>query len=144
MPDIIRRVNKLRGFPQRDDPKFNFTNHEQYEEYYASERGQAELKPYTAQPAKSLDYAEYRRCQRHLPTMSNLSHLYDMDDNGFLELDDNGELISSSGVDLDTIHSSLLPPQGLGVYACGLSSVLIVGSKGRDVIKLDLDRFIEE
>lgn len=76
--------------------------------------------------------------------MSNLSHLYNMDDNGFLELDDNGELISSSGVDLDTIHSSLLPPQGLGVYTCGLYFVLIVNSKGRDVIKLDLDRFIEE
>ena len=25
--------------------------------------------------------------------MPNYSHLYDMDDNGFLELDDNGELI---------------------------------------------------
>ncbi|KAF7539459.1 hypothetical protein G7054_g2184 [Neopestalotiopsis clavispora] len=46
MPDIIRRVNKFRDFPQNDDPKYNVVNHEQYVEYYASERGQAELKRY--------------------------------------------------------------------------------------------------
>ncbi|KAF3010456.1 hypothetical protein E8E14_003575 [Neopestalotiopsis sp. 37M] len=46
MPDIVRRINKFRGFPQRDDPEFNVTNHEQYAEYYASEGGQAEMEPY--------------------------------------------------------------------------------------------------
>ncbi|ETS86714.1 hypothetical protein PFICI_00542 [Pestalotiopsis fici W106-1] len=46
MPDIVRRVNKFRGFPQRDDPKYNIIDPEKYQEHYRSEKGQAELEPY--------------------------------------------------------------------------------------------------
>ncbi|KAK6200831.1 hypothetical protein LQW54_009495 [Pestalotiopsis sp. IQ-011] len=46
MPDIIRRVNKFRGFPQRDDPRWNLVDAEKWQDYYISAEGCAELEPY--------------------------------------------------------------------------------------------------
>ncbi|KAH8676179.1 hypothetical protein BX600DRAFT_432710 [Xylariales sp. PMI_506] len=46
MPEIIRRVNKFRGFPQLDNPSYNKNNPQRWKEYYESQTAQDELAPY--------------------------------------------------------------------------------------------------
>ncbi|KAI0141380.1 hypothetical protein BJ166DRAFT_597672 [Pestalotiopsis sp. NC0098] len=46
MPDIIRRVNKFRGFPQQDDPRWNHVDADKWHDYYISDEGRAEMEPY--------------------------------------------------------------------------------------------------
>ncbi|KAI0125565.1 hypothetical protein BJ170DRAFT_596808 [Xylariales sp. AK1849] len=46
MPEIIRRVNKFRGFPQLDDEAFNTFNAYSWKQYYETEDAHAVLAPY--------------------------------------------------------------------------------------------------
>jgi hypothetical protein len=46
MPDIVRRVNKFRGFPQNDDPVWNPVNSEEWHVRYDTEEYRAEIQRY--------------------------------------------------------------------------------------------------
>lgn len=46
LPDIVRRINKFRGFPQNDDPTWNTVNADEWREKYNSEEYQAEMRRY--------------------------------------------------------------------------------------------------
>ncbi|KAK7918062.1 hypothetical protein PG985_009936 [Apiospora marii] len=46
MPEIIRRANAFRGFPQLDDEDFNPLSAAERRAYYRSEKGREELRPY--------------------------------------------------------------------------------------------------
>ncbi|KAK7992504.1 hypothetical protein PG988_001298 [Apiospora saccharicola] len=59
MPEIVRRANAFRGFPQLDDPDYYPDIAAERRAYYRSEEGREELRPYLPAIKKYTSKAEY-------------------------------------------------------------------------------------
>ncbi|KAK8085597.1 hypothetical protein PG997_006868 [Apiospora hydei] len=59
MPEIVRRANAFRGFPQLDDTDFNPNGAEERRAYYQSKKGREELRPYLPAIKKYASKGEY-------------------------------------------------------------------------------------
>lgn len=59
MPEIVRRANAFRGFPQLDDEDFNPNGAAERRAYYRSEKGREELRPYLTAIKKYASKGEY-------------------------------------------------------------------------------------
>ncbi|KAK8044284.1 hypothetical protein PG993_004308 [Apiospora rasikravindrae] len=59
MPEIVRRANAFRGFPQLDDADFNPDGADERRAYYQSKQGREELRPYLPAIKKYASKGEY-------------------------------------------------------------------------------------
>ncbi|KAK8070123.1 hypothetical protein PG994_006739 [Apiospora phragmitis] len=59
MPEIVRRANAFRGFPQIDDEDFNQEGAAERRAYYQSHQGREELRPYLPAIKKYASKGEY-------------------------------------------------------------------------------------
>ncbi|KAK8117102.1 uncharacterized protein PG998_005383 [Apiospora kogelbergensis] len=59
MPEIVRRANAFRGFPQLDDEDFNQVDAAERYAYYRSQKGRDELRPYLPAIKKYAPKGEY-------------------------------------------------------------------------------------